>query len=463
MPRQRYDWDDDDDDRPRRGDRSGSGVPIGLVIGGVGTLLAVLVVIAVVLVRTSRREDAAEEADTARRAEAADPRGNPVWPGPQLPQPLTKGGPVPELPNITRPRARIGVPMPAGTPTASQLAFGGGEGGFVALVSSEGPLQSSRIDVARAATGEAVGTVEVGFAANNGLALSPDGKLIAVRGDTAYAGDPVTIFPVDRRGPGTKFVPYPTGNGGDRLPLAWVGFVGPGRLITVNDRSGFDVWSVPGLKRLCGQPPRRAGSTPFVSSAGIGWSPQNLALAEDGKTLALFDGTGFTFYDTATATPKAKTEPLIRPGGSANFWGSAVRADGTRFACSCSVYDPKGTTALFVWDVATGKRLSATPVPEATGSGGFGWWGPDHLLLYGALQMSAEVWSFEHGRVVSEIRALGTANIRIAAATPGDKLWFVFDGSALDPRGVAPVLVKVPEQPFFRRQYAVGPDGLQER
>jgi hypothetical protein len=364
---------------------------------------------------------------------------------------------------VTTPKTSAGVRMPAGTPSVAQLTFAGGEDGFVGLISYSLGGPGVRVTVARSSTGEAVGTVEVPFQPENGMALSPDGKRLAVMGLAPFDGHPVTLFEVGKAGPGVKFTPYGKGKDGVRGPaLVFIGFAGHDRMITVNESSGFDIWSVPSLKRLAGQPGRPASSTPFVSNFGVGYSPLNLGLAPDGKTLAVFDGTAFTFYDTATAAPKARTQPIIQPNGSINFWGSAMTADGTKFACICSVYSPKEASALLVWDTASGKRLTTTNLSQG-GGGGFGWWGPDHLALFQGGQAQVDVMSIQSGKVASHVQGQGLMILRIAAATPGDKLWYVVDSPGFDPRGAAPVLVKVPIPPHLRSRLTIGPDGLGEK
>jgi len=370
-----------------------------------------------------------------------------------------------DLPQPARPKTRIGIRMPNGTPTASQLIFGGGEDGFVGIVSYNLRGIGIRIDVARTATGEAIGTVEVPFEPGDGIALSPDGKWIAVMGSAPFEGHPITLFSPGRPGPGIKFVPYGKAKDGTRGPdLIWVGFAAPDRLITLNARSGFDIFSVPDRKRLGGQPPRPLTSIPFVSSSGIGFSPRNFALSPNGKTLAVFNGIGFTFFDTTTAGATAQTEPLIRPGGSMNFWGSAMSADGSRFVCILSTYNPKPAAAVMVWDAVTGKRLSTASVPDGTGAG-CGWWGPNHLVLYEGGQASADVLSVRDGQVVGHIEPQFLGSLKIAVATPGDKLWYVFDDSPTASGGVTPVLVKLSAPPRFSagRRLTIGPDGLRER
>jgi hypothetical protein len=175
----------------------------------------------------------------------------------------------------------------------------------------------------------------------------------------------------------------------------------------------------------------------------------------------MFDGSGFTFHDTVTATAKARTEPVLRPKTATNFWGAALRADGTRFVSLYSVYSPKSETFVAVWDVATGKRVSTTPTALVSASG-CGWWGPDHLLLYKGGQASAEVFSIQTAQVVASLQSQG-GRIKIAAATPGDKLWYVIDGSSFDRDRAAPVLVKLsPPAAFRATKFTIGPDGLRE-
>lgn len=451
--RRRDDDEDDDDDRPRRRQQSGSGMGVMIaVLVGAGVLVLGGVGVGAYFLMKGKKP--APEVAGQPPAVVAPAVGQPVS------QPKPKAD-TPPAPNGGAAAVGRVVPVPSVAPSPQRMVFGGGEDGYAAVMSFRTEGVGDRIDVVKTATGEGKGRVDVNSRAKE-VAVSPDGKWLAVVGSAPFQGHPVGLYAVGTAQQANTFTPYPReGPNGLQVPeLIWSAFVGSDKLITINEGSGFDVWSVPGLQRLAGQPPRKAFAIPRVGVDGFTHSPSNFALTPDGKTLALFNGTGFTFYDAATATETGKTEPVIREGGSANYWGAALRADGSRFACFCSVSTPKLANVLFVWDARTGKRVSAVQPKAVQSAAGFGWWGPDHILIAQGGVSTADVMDVTSGDVVGKVKFERTG--KLGTVAPADKLWGIARGSALDPGGAAALLISAEAPPAIGpgTRFELGPQGL---
>ena len=110
--------------------------------------------------------------------------------------------------------------------------------------------------------------------------------------------------------------------------LIWIGFTSKDQLLSITADGGFDLWSVPSMKRTAGVKGALKGGS-HLGVNGFTHTPVNFSLSNDGKTLALFNGTGFSFYDIATATETGRTEDFMKAGGSTNFSGSAMSPDGS--------------------------------------------------------------------------------------------------------------------------------------
>jgi hypothetical protein len=241
-----------------------------------------------------------------------------------------------------------------------------------------------------------------------------------------------------------RFTPYSKKGNITNPGLVFAAFAGPDKLVTAHETSGFDVWQLPGMTRVCGQPGRPAGSTPPVERNGFSMRAKNVALAPDGKTLAIFDGTGVAFHDTATGQRKAKTEAFIK-GLSANFWGAAFSADGTKFAATSSYFVPQQVTTLQVWEAATGRRVSSAPFQVSKAGTAMAFWGPHHVLLSQGGLTTADVMAVASGEIMARVQAdMAAGGQFIAPDTPGDALWYVYDRSRSISGRKEPVLATLP-------------------
>jgi hypothetical protein len=439
----RRDRDDFDDDRPRRrgADRtSGSGLRIALILIGGATIVIVLAGLAAAAFfafRTPRLE------------------------GPQTPDaPVTDIGPVPRL--VVEPGPPL-VPVPTAGRSVNQLVFAGGENGSTALVSYRDQGVGYRIDVIETANGKARGQVVTEAVSIYGVAVSPDGKWVVVIESGPGEGHPVVLYDVAAGKKADRFRPYPRiGPDAFQAPeLAWAGFVSPDRLLTINEASGFDLWSVPKLERIAGQPSRKGSALTRVAVNGFTHAPTNFALTPDGKTLILFNGTGFTVYDAQTAGALRETPPIMKEGGLATFWAAAVRADGSRFACYFRTYGPQEETALIVWDVQTGKQVSKIQPRGNSSPPGMGWWGPDHFLLWQGGISTADVMKASTAEIVAKVRFRETGVL--ATVPPTDGLWGLTPSSRIAVRD-DPILIRGVLPPAFRlgAQFRLDTKGIHE-
>lgn len=482
MPRRRddeNDYDDGYDDRPRRRVRPKAGMPVGLVVGAAAVPLLLVGVLAVVLLGDRRpAEDPAVAPPVV--AQAPPPFVPPARP--PAPKPVDRPDPpaepvvpfVPQKPTSPPAAAKPADPPPVGTgvrltgfESPNQLVFGGTPAdGSVGVVSYRQMGVGYRVDVARTATGKAVGAVEVDITSVNAYALSADGSRLAVLGSAPGDGHPVAVYSVADGKRLGRFTPYPRGGpNSSKLPeLIWVTFLGPDKLLTLTNSGGFDVWSVPALKRVSGVASGEPGNYTRLDVNGFTHTPTNFALTPDNKTLAVLNGKGFSFYDLTTGRETAITDPFTTPGSPANFYGTALRPDGGRLACFCSLSaSGQRLTAVAVWDAKTGKRLSLALLKDAPSAAGLAWWGPNHLALWQGGTASADVMAVDTGEVVASVRL--PAGGRVATVPPDGRLWAVTAGGLLDSTKTGPRLVAadLPAEFIPRTIFEFNADGLKAK
>ena len=478
MARSRRDDDDDDDDRPRRKRRfrddddddhdpkrkpNTGGISPLMLAGGTACVLFLIGGIGVLVVMMLGGDDkpapddgpnppvAAANPDKAPPRPGPDPnRPFPAVPFPAVPLPGANPRPQPR----PQPRPPVAtawaVPVPVIAPQVNYLVFAGGPDGHTGIVSLNLREGGYEISVVKTPTGRAVGTtVKVGIS-DTGFAVSPDGKWAAVVGSAPGAGNPVSVYEVATGKEAKAFTPYPRGGGaGLRAPqLQWVSFVGPDRLLTINEASGFDVWTVPGGERVGGQPGRQGYAGPLLAVNGFTHTPTNFALTPDGKTLALFNGAGFSIIDTATGKETARTPPFMKDRSPANFFATAFSPDGARLACFCKTYMPDKFDGILVWDAKTGKRLTAVSPKGVSSASGFAWWGGDHLTLWQGGIASADVLELRSGEVVGKVKFAKTG--KVATVPPDGQLWGTAGGVLFDPVTGATVLFHHPAPKSIR-------------
>ena len=442
MPRdRRFEYEDDDRDRPHSGRGGGAVV---LLVAGVVIALVIVAGLGAAAIFVLRPVPS----DPAPVAEAvAEP--NPGGLNIQIAKP--------EPPRVPGPPV---VAVPTAGRSVNHLVFGGDEFGATGLVSYPERGVGYQIDVVETVNGKARGRVLTEASSINGVAVSPDGKWAAVVESAPSDGDRVVVYDVATGNGAGKFTPYGKHRGPVHVPnLVWTQFVAPDRLLTITETSGFDVWSVPKFDRIAGQPPRGPHALPRVDANGFTRSPTNFAVSRDGKTLALFNGTGFTFYDTGTSAAKGQTEPIMKEGGSSTFWGAAMRADGSRFACYFGSYSAKDEISIAVWEVPTGRRVSTARPGKQAHAAGMAWWGPDHLVYWQGGLSNADIVEVATGDVVGKVqfKDIGV----IGTVPPTDGLWGLTPSSRIARENTDPILVRGVAIPKFRpgAKLVIGPDG----
>jgi hypothetical protein len=442
MPRdRRFEYEDDDRDRPPAGRGGGAVV---LLVAGIAIALVIVAGLGAAAIFVLRPVPS----DPAPVAEAvADP--NPGGPNIQIAKP--------EPPRVPGPPV---VAVPSAGRSVNQVVFGGDEFGATGMVSYPERGVGYQIDVVETVNGKARGRVLTEAASINGVAVSPDGKWAAVVESAPSDGDRVVVYEVATGNVAGRFTPYGKHRGAVHVPnLVWTQFIAPDRLLTITETSGFDVWSVPKFDRVAGQPPRGPHAMPPVETNGFTRSPRNFAVSRDGKTLALFNGTGFTFYDIATAAAKGQTEPIMKEGGSAIFRGAAIRADGSRFACYFTAYGAKDENGLAVWEVPSGRRVSMARPANQPHAAGMAWWGPDHLLYWQGGLSDANIVEVATGEVVGKVEFKDTGVM--GTVPPTDGLWGLTPSSRIARENVDSMLVRGVAIPKFRvgAKLVIGPDG----
>jgi hypothetical protein len=457
MPRR--DWDDDPDDRPRRRRfededdeprRPSGGSSTGLLIGGFALLLVLLIACGIGGVLAFRKAQVAQEQDVAREAETQAKAKDLQDPAPVVEGP--RAGPGPNRPVVPAQIEGQGV---------TRMVFAGGPTGVTGLVGIRRDAAGTRVDVVDTPTGRVRGQVVTGNISINEVGLSPDGRFAVIVKSAPGEGHEVRLYDVAAGNELKRFTPYNRELGGLGVPeLVWVAFVAPDRLLTINEGSGFDVWTVPDLQKLAGRPPRKAHAQPRVSVNGFTHSPNNFALTPDNKTLALFNGEGFSFHDARTADLLGQTEPIMDGNRSANFWGAAIRADGSRFVCHYAAYGKAWGDVVAVWEVPTGRLVSAARRKDGPSSAGLAWLGRDHLAIWQGGISSADLMRVSTGEVVGKVRFRDTGIL--GTVPPGDGLW----GFAPRDRDGKdnPAIIRADAPAVIRpgAQLRFGPDGLVE-
>jgi hypothetical protein len=329
-----------------------------------------------------------------------------------------------------------------------QLIFGGTDDGYVGVLSfAQGGYE---IEVFRTSTGEEKGRIVTKTSSTDGYTLSPDGAYVAEVNSAPFEGNAITIYRSNDGQVANKFTPYPRSPRtlGQVPALSWIRMLPGEKLLTINERGGYDVWSVPDCKRLHGKEGKLTGGHSLRQN-GFTQTPTNFAITPDGKTLALFDGSGFTFVNPITGAELGRTEPFTARGQSFNSWGCAITSDGNRLAFHRS--QNPGTT-FTVWDVKTGKQVSEVQAESGSGAG-FCWWGKDHVLIQQGGIASADVVSLSTGRVVAKVRFSGIG--KLGPTGPGDALWSYTEG----------VLIRTGAPPQLRPDSTIeiSPTGVQVR
>jgi hypothetical protein len=238
----------------------------------------------------------------------------------------------------------------------------------------------------RAGTGEKVKTFPMPEPIANFGALSPDAKYLATL--STRSPNALRLIDTDTGQKVAEFTPNPSGpgKGADQSNLLhWAAFLATDRLLTVTNTGGYDVWSVPDLKRVGGQPgvKIRLGD---LAGPGADAVPNVASLSADRKTLARFNGTGVSVVDIATGNEIGRTQDIYKLGLNNLALHVALSPDAKRVYTLLDVKVGSEQCRLVEFDVATGKRERERDLvlPKFTvgpGQPGMYFWGSDHLVI----------------------------------------------------------------------------------
>jgi hypothetical protein len=408
-PRRRRVRDDSEDDLPSRDRGQGKEFPvwIPLLIGGGVLALAVAGTLAYFLLRPARQQ----QRIVAPVADAMPDQPQVAFnPPPRPANPPMGAGKRIGNDHVTRLRANT---------SANQLLFGGGEEGHIAIV-SHSTRGGYDVEVFKTRTGQGKGTVHLTSLGIDGHSLSPEGDYLAEVNSAPFEGNAVTVYRTSDGNAANKFTPYPRAprDLGKVGQLVWISLLPGNKLLTINERGGHDVWSVPDFQRVHGEESTLTDGH-LIRRNGFTHMPENFALTPDGKTLAIFDGTGFTFFNTFDGKELGRTEPIVARGQSFNSWGCAFRADGTQLA----FLSTRNNCTLAVFDVKSGKKLSEV---NADSGAGISWWGKEHVLLHAGGISSARIISVATGQHAGDVRFPRVG--KLGPSGPGDQLWGYSEG-----------------------------------
>jgi len=424
--------DDDYDDREEGGNK---GLLIGGLVGG-GVLLLAVIVLVVVFAAQSKKSlpDEADNEEVANDRNAVNPVPNPKQ------NPFIPNNPsVPKIGSSPQAKAKDDEPVKRAPGTivlavkvqnVNQMASGGGPSGFTAVSSFRDRGLGMQFDVIQTATGIVQGQVITESIAEDVFSLSPDGKYLAVMGVEPFEGNPVNLYSVADGKLIKKHQPYYKKNDITIPDLIWTGFPSKDRLITVNHSGGFDLWSVPALERIAGIP----GPLKFGARCDINLftkTPVNFQMTPDGKSFAIFDGTGFTFYDPITMKQMARTPEFLRPNQNALFSGCGFSPDGSKFAVYVQTFGKGGAIELRLFDAKTGADAGGGPVNKIQAPAGFAWWGPNHLVFWEGGVSSAKVFDVANRQVVCTVRT--SIPGKFQAIPSNGQLWASVADGKFDP------------------------------
>jgi predicted Zn finger-like uncharacterized protein len=410
-PRRSRRDEEDDEDRPsrrRKSIRKQGGPSTGLILGLVGAGLAVLVAVGVVVVLLARDPDTA----------APNAAGGPGQPGDK---PGDKGAP-----GLLPVALQVELPWKEGQIKDIQFARTANQAGLL-VEDISGPRVVRRFETYDLKTRKRVAGFEVpGLLAPKLISLSPDAATVVVQNADAGNGDPLTVYSL----PGgnavlSKWVPYPKpDNPGLVFPqeLLWLECLGKDRVLTVKRNGSYNVWSLPGGKKVYHVEGNLPG-TAYLSVNAFSRQPMNIALSPDRSTLALFNGDGFDLIEPASGRFLRKTVGLADLGGVGNAWGAGFSPDGSKLAFHFMPRGSRQDAKLVWWDVASGQRKGAHGFRwNVSFSCGVRWWGNKHVVLWNGILTEGVVADAKTCRWLCHCQRAGFG--RYAAGGPGGRLWF---------------------------------------
>jgi predicted Zn finger-like uncharacterized protein len=221
--------------------------------------------------------------------------------------------------------------------------------------------------------------------------VSPDGALLAVK--EPKDGKRIDVWSLADGKHLAGWIPYE--KDGDPV-IRWVGFLGTGKVLTLNGAGKLVLWQVPDCRALWVLDGCR--SAPAISSG------RKYLAAFTGSTIELLDGTG--------ERQGTLTGPALRSVLAAGF-----SADGTQFAAATQTID--GGTSLARWNAATGAAVDDFTVPANSFDvyhTEMKWCGNSHVMIQNSLvDLNLKWMTFTYN-----IPGFG----RAATGSPDGRHWF---------------------------------------
>jgi hypothetical protein len=235
----------------------------------------------------------------------------------------------------------------------------------------------------------------------------PDGKILK-KAWHPYADQPDVAF------------------GFNRADVAWAAFLDEEHLLTIAVSGRFDLWDGDFDKPKYTRPSPK--KLPLMSVNGFARGPQNLALSEDRKTLALANGDGYDFFNAWDGKKIGATESLGDEGRIGNVWATAFSRDGALLASTYRIQLPgqplAGRETLTIWSVADGKRKWHFSIEDHHKlKGPIVWFGPKHLLFWDGNVYQGAVFDIDTGRFLRVLHK-GINSDHFARQPPDEHIWF---------------------------------------
>jgi hypothetical protein len=436
MARSRRRDDDEDDayeDRPRKrrrrddDERDSGGSNTGLIVAGsiVGGLILVGGIIAAVVLSSGKKKKDDDEPPVAQGNQPAPAPGivPGIGPGVFLPP---KNNP-PQTPKKEEP-PKLGagvVALPVSNFGITDMAMspGGGANGRVAILSFG--AKGNAVEVLETATGKSAGRIPIEDPFEDLIAVGPAGRFVVVLASDPIEGNTVAAYSAADGKLQKKFRPYPKKGNGGAPNLIWIAFTAADRLLTADEDGNFDLWSLPQIERIDGVK-NKLGAFSRLQLNIFSKLPMNFALSPNRDVLAIFNGAGFSFHDTATLASLGKTPDFIGKSGNPVFNGTAFTPDGKQLASFYQSFDPKGPeTHLHLWNAKTGETVDAGVIPAGNAPQGMAFWGNKHLAYHQGGTSTVRVIDVATKKDVGKVNA---EKGKFVTMPPDGDLWAVVAG-----------------------------------
>lgn len=466
--------DDDEDAPPRRPPRRAaaprSSATTWIIVGSLGGVL-LLAGVVVLVILLAQSDEPAPPGPPKLGPIAVNPGPGPIIPGPR-PNPFVNPPPA-RQPVLKASSAR--VPIETTASTSKNILFAPTAGRLGLYYWDKQNANQKWLDLHDTKTGNQVAHVNMGSHHPMYMDLSPDVTRFASETLLAAGGGrALSIWSLpDGKLLEEKWNPYPRDPARQlqhpNRELVWFAFLDRDRLLTVARNGQFDLWDMKQKRPIYTRLPVQ-GQMRFINMDTFSLRPQNLALSNDRRILALSNKDGFDLFETATGNPLRKTQSFRDKGNVGNEWGVSFSPDGSRLAAKLNVHkaDRKQHDYVAIWDANTGQRQALLPMKQDFGhNGALIWWGRDHLAVLSGIAHRAKILDLKSGRFERVLEAEG--NGRFATCTPDGRLWYVATATSFlanaDVAALEAPVNELQQQPFNGPannlpRWRVNPEGI---